>query len=142
MDDINTPEHLWGHDHNSAMGKVNNKILMCTNEASLGSRGIWLHQNPLHFSTPILLLQLSISSITSMFFDFLLRPLGQTTTVSHFLVIMPFINMYYKDSVNILYYALASVRKDQSIIYFVNLIIYICTYITPARVVYYLALHF
>lgn len=78
----------WKYDHqqNAVQGKAGNHSFVCLNEGSIGSRGFWFHENPLHFSSPLILLQLFVSTITTMLFDSILLPLGQSTIVSQLLV--------------------------------------------------------
>uniref|UniRef100_A0A5B7C9H8 Uncharacterized protein n=1 Tax=Davidia involucrata TaxID=16924 RepID=A0A5B7C9H8_DAVIN len=59
-----------------------NKTLVCQDPGNIVSKGAWLHQNPLYFTTPLLLLQLSVISITSSLIDLCLKPLGQSSIVS------------------------------------------------------------
>ncbi|CAL5404696.1 unnamed protein product [Camellia sinensis] len=57
-------------------------LIVCQDYKSAASRGIWKHSNPLKFATPLLLLQLSMISLTTVLIDFCLQPLGQSTIVS------------------------------------------------------------
>uniref|UniRef100_A0A5B7BIH5 Uncharacterized protein n=1 Tax=Davidia involucrata TaxID=16924 RepID=A0A5B7BIH5_DAVIN len=59
-----------------------NKTLVCQYPSNIASKGLWLHHNPFYYSTPLLLLQLSVISITSTLINLCLQPLGQSTIVS------------------------------------------------------------
>ncbi|KAL3524023.1 hypothetical protein ACH5RR_016857 [Cinchona calisaya] len=59
-----------------------NKTFVCHNPHKISSYGCWTKQNPLHYTTPLLLLQLSVVSLTSMLIDICIKPLGQCTIVS------------------------------------------------------------
>ncbi|CAI9090606.1 OLC1v1025417C1 [Oldenlandia corymbosa var. corymbosa] len=61
---------------------IGNKTLVCHNPQKISSYGFMTQQNPMHYATPLLLIQLSLVSIISMLIDFLLRPLGQCSMVS------------------------------------------------------------
>lgn len=50
------------------------------------SKGFWYGDNPLDFSLPLLLLQLSLVSILSGIFYLILKPLGQPPVISQILV--------------------------------------------------------
>ncbi|KAF5194867.1 Cation/H(+) antiporter [Thalictrum thalictroides] len=53
--------------------------------ASINSRGAFLGDNPLRYSVPLLMLQLSIISLLSYATNYCLRPLGQTSVVTQIL---------------------------------------------------------
>lgn len=55
---------------------------VCYEPLSVGSKGIWLRDNPLNHATPLLLMQLAAISLASLLIDLCLRPLGQSTLVS------------------------------------------------------------
>ncbi|KAK9283525.1 hypothetical protein L1049_011772 [Liquidambar formosana] len=59
-----------------------NMTLVCENPNNIQSKGIWSQSNPLNFSTPLLLCQISIISIISQLIGFCLKPLGQSSIVS------------------------------------------------------------
>ncbi|KAL3521270.1 hypothetical protein ACH5RR_019419 [Cinchona calisaya] len=59
-----------------------NETFVCYDPHKISSNGFWTDQNPLHFSTPLLLLQLSLVSLTSMLIDICIKPLGQSTIIS------------------------------------------------------------
>ncbi|CAI9091800.1 OLC1v1026915C1 [Oldenlandia corymbosa var. corymbosa] len=60
---------------------VGNKTLVCHDPHKISSNGFWAKQNPLHYCSPLLLIQLSLVSLTSMLIDFLIRPLGHEAVV-------------------------------------------------------------
>lgn len=52
----------------------------------INSSGLWFGDDPLAFSVPLLLLQLSLISIFTRSISFLLKPFGQPSIVSQILV--------------------------------------------------------
>ena len=69
-------------------GNVNltrNFTTLCTSAGRIQSSGIFMGTNPLHYSLPFLLLQLSLAS-SAILLSRLLRPLGQPVVVSQILV--------------------------------------------------------
>lgn len=67
---------------------VRNRTIVCHGwGGNVGTHsGVWENNNPLYYATPLLLLQLSLISIVSLFIDLCLQPLGQSTIVSQILV--------------------------------------------------------
>jgi hypothetical protein len=59
---------------------------ICHSLGQINSSGLWFGDNPLEFSLPLLLLQLSLISIFTRSLCFLLKPFGQPTIVSHIVV--------------------------------------------------------
>ncbi|XP_057487720.1 cation/H(+) antiporter 15-like [Actinidia eriantha] len=59
---------------------------VCRNVFEINSRGIWLGDNPLDYSLPSLMLQLSLISIITRFVYVALKPFGQPSIVSQILV--------------------------------------------------------
>lgn len=66
-------------------GNVNLTRTLCTSAGRIQSSGIFMGTNPLHYSLPFLLLQLSLAS-SAILLSRLLRPLGQPVVVSQILV--------------------------------------------------------
>ena len=62
-----------------------NQFIVCQYKDYVASIGTWL-RNPLNYSAPLLLLQLSFISLTSMLIDSGLKFLGQTTLVAQIIV--------------------------------------------------------
>ncbi|GFZ19939.1 cation/hydrogen exchanger 14 [Actinidia rufa] len=58
---------------------------VCRNVFEINSRGIWLGDNPLDYSLPSLMLQLSLISIITRFVYVALKPFGQPSIVSQIL---------------------------------------------------------
>ncbi|KAL6980774.1 hypothetical protein U1Q18_022412 [Sarracenia purpurea var. burkii] len=56
--------------------------VVCDNPLKINSEGIFLQNNPLKFSFPLLLFQVSLITITSNLIDLCLHPLGISTIVS------------------------------------------------------------
>ncbi|XP_059430784.1 cation/H(+) antiporter 15-like [Corylus avellana] len=56
---------------------------ICHSLGQINSSGLWFGDNPLEFSLPLLLLQLSLISIFTRSLCFLFKPFGQPTIVSH-----------------------------------------------------------
>ncbi|XP_047309539.1 cation/H(+) antiporter 15-like [Impatiens glandulifera] len=56
-----------------------NSSLICIVRQPTGSKGIFLGEHPLHYSTPVLMAQLSISAILTSTFQYFLLPFGETT---------------------------------------------------------------
>ncbi|RVX06753.1 Cation/H(+) antiporter 15 [Vitis vinifera] len=67
-------------------GNVNLTRTLCTSAGRIQSSGIFMGTNPLHYSLPFLLLQLSLASSVILLLSRLLRPLGQPVVVSQILV--------------------------------------------------------
>ncbi|KAJ6291305.1 hypothetical protein OIU76_023382 [Salix suchowensis] len=59
--------------------------VVCQNVGMINSRGLWFHDDPLEYTLPLLLLQLSLISIITRSIDIFLKPLGQPSIVSHIL---------------------------------------------------------
>ena len=59
---------------------------ICQSINRINSKGFWFGNNPLEFSMPLLLLQLSLMSIVTQCIYLVLKPLGQTAIVSQILV--------------------------------------------------------
>lgn len=77
-----------GNGRSSIMGNVTglladedlytqNELLVCLNVDTVGSKGIWLKDNPLDFPLPTLMAELVIHSILTRIVNFLLKPLKQ-----------------------------------------------------------------
>lgn len=64
----------------------NHSLAICLSPTMIQSRGIFHHRNPLDYSLPLVLLQLSIASFFILFTSRLLKPLGQPNTVIQILV--------------------------------------------------------
>ncbi|GFP86583.1 cation/H(+) antiporter 15 [Phtheirospermum japonicum] len=62
-----------------------NKHIICQYKDSIASFGLFLHRNPLEYSVPLLLLQLSLITITSTIIELCLHPLGQSSVVAQIL---------------------------------------------------------
>lgn len=58
----------------------------CQELGRANSRGLWYGDNPMFFSVPLLLAQLTLISIFTRFLDCLLKPLAQPSIVSQILV--------------------------------------------------------
>nr|XP_027110700.1 cation/H(+) antiporter 15-like [Coffea arabica] len=67
---------------NIVLDSVGNRTLVCHDPHKISSNGLWTNENPLNYSTPLLLMQLSLVSLTSMLIDVIIKPLGQSTIVS------------------------------------------------------------
>jgi len=50
-------------------------------------KGIFYNEDPLNYTLTVVLLQASIACLASLFFEFLLVPIGETTFIPHVLVI-------------------------------------------------------
>lgn len=59
---------------------------LCDLVGQITSRGVFHGEDPLDFSLPLLLLQLSLISIVTRVFQLILKPLGQPVIVSQILV--------------------------------------------------------
>lgn len=59
---------------------------VCEALGHINSRGLWLGDDPLSFSVPLLLLQLSLISIFTRSIYIFLKPFGQPSIVSQILV--------------------------------------------------------
>ncbi|KAI4373367.1 hypothetical protein MLD38_011498 [Melastoma candidum] len=70
-------DRLPGHDHGIPYA--------CQSVGHVTSRGIWYGDNPLSFSLPLLLAQLSLIFALTRFLHSLLKPLGQPSIVSQIL---------------------------------------------------------
>ncbi|CAK8566428.1 unnamed protein product [Lathyrus sativus] len=64
---------------------VANSSVICTNPQLQSSKSVWHLGNPLSSPTSLLFLQVSLITIVTQFMDVCLRPLGQTSLVSHIL---------------------------------------------------------
>lgn len=60
--------------------------VVCQHVDMINSRGLWFHDDPLEYTLPLLLLQLSLISIITRSIYIFLKPLGQPSIVSHILV--------------------------------------------------------
>lgn len=68
--------------------------LVCTSFNQINSKGLFVGDDPLDYSVPALLLQLSLISVFTRIIQSLLKPLGQPLIVSQILVsINPFPDM-------------------------------------------------
>ncbi|KAG8390152.1 hypothetical protein BUALT_Bualt01G0053800 [Buddleja alternifolia] len=67
------------------MASSGNKYIVCQYKENIASFGHWLRRNPLDYSVPLILLQLSVISLTSMVIGFCLQPLGQSSIVAQIL---------------------------------------------------------
>ncbi|XP_011041839.1 PREDICTED: cation/H(+) antiporter 15-like [Populus euphratica] len=59
--------------------------VVCQHVGMINSRGLWFHDDPLEYTLPLLLLQLSLISIITRSIYIFLKPLGQPSIVSHIL---------------------------------------------------------
>ncbi|KAG2334934.1 hypothetical protein Bca52824_006114 [Brassica carinata] len=59
---------------------------ICETWIGASSMGIAHGENPIKFALPLLLLQISVVSLFSMFFQFLLRPFGKFAFLAQILV--------------------------------------------------------
>lgn len=63
-----------------------NATVLCQNPHVIIHKNVWNLGNPLTSPTSLLFLQISIITIVTQLLDACLRPLGQTSLVSHILV--------------------------------------------------------
>ena len=95
---------------NIVLDSVGNRTLVCHDPHKISSNGLWTNENPLNYSTPLLLMQLSLVSLTSMLIDVIIKPLGQSTIVSQIFVSMRHHDMrYVYESFQCLIVSLASI---------------------------------
>lgn len=66
--------------------KYGGVVWNCESWVGAGSMGIGRGDNPLKFAFPLLLLQISVVSLFSAFFQFLLRPFGKFAFLTQILV--------------------------------------------------------
>ncbi|CAA0834444.1 Cation/H(+) antiporter 15 [Striga hermonthica] len=59
--------------------------IVCQYSNNVATFGYWLNKNPLNYTVPLLLLQLSVISLVSMLIEICLHPLGQSSIVSQIL---------------------------------------------------------
>ncbi|KAK4433384.1 Cation/H(+) antiporter 15 [Sesamum alatum] len=64
---------------------VGNKFIVCQYKDNIATFGAWINRNPLNYSVPLVLLQLSAISIVSLFLEVCLQPLGQSSIVAQIL---------------------------------------------------------
>ncbi|KAL6581264.1 hypothetical protein OROMI_007187 [Orobanche minor] len=62
-----------------------NKHIICQYTDNIASFGQFLHRNPLEFSVPLILMQLSLITLTSQIIELCLQPLGQSSVVAQIL---------------------------------------------------------
>ncbi|KAL3652277.1 hypothetical protein CASFOL_001958 [Castilleja foliolosa] len=62
-----------------------NKHIICQYKDSIASFGLFLNRNPLDYSVPLVILQLTIITITSTSIELCLHPLGQSSIVAQIL---------------------------------------------------------
>ncbi|XP_057983587.1 cation/H(+) antiporter 15-like [Malania oleifera] len=74
-----------GQSTSSSPSSIRNLTTICLSVGRIHSRGIFFGYNPLHYSAPLLLLQLSIASAVILITSALLKPLGQPIMVSQIL---------------------------------------------------------
>ena len=60
--------------------------VVCQHVGMINSKGLWFHDDPLEYTLPLLLVQLSLISIITRSIYIFLKPLGQPSIVSHILV--------------------------------------------------------
>lgn len=70
----------------SAYHQENNFSTACMSVGQINSRGIFHGYDPLNYSLPLLLIQLSLASLVILLPSRLLKPLGQPSTVAQILV--------------------------------------------------------
>ncbi|KAJ8768749.1 hypothetical protein K2173_023653 [Erythroxylum novogranatense] len=89
MSQLNDTMFMQLHEHIGVGLKeeagVGNLKFLCHGVGRINSRGLWLGDDPLSFSFPLLLLQLSLISIFTRFIYVLLKPFGQPSIVSQIL---------------------------------------------------------
>lgn len=68
------------------MGDQGNAYIACQAADKIATFGVWIKRNPLNYSVPLILVQFSLISITSMLIDICLRPLGQSSMVTQIFV--------------------------------------------------------
>ncbi|EPS58780.1 hypothetical protein M569_16033, partial [Genlisea aurea] len=61
------------------------KHVLCQYSDRIATFGLWINKNPLNFTVPLLLLQLSIITIASLIIETVLHPLGQSSIVAQIL---------------------------------------------------------
>ncbi|XVF20386.1 hypothetical protein REPUB_Repub11eG0194100 [Reevesia pubescens] len=67
--------------------KTSDRAWICTQDmGDLRSKGVFFGDNPIHFATPVLFLQISSSAICTAIFQLLLNPLGESAFFSQMLV--------------------------------------------------------
>ncbi|KAF8378037.1 hypothetical protein HHK36_029370 [Tetracentron sinense] len=72
-------------DYTGDLSAFRNLTTICMSAAMVQSNGIYFGSNPLHYSAPLLFLQLALSSTVVGLTGLLLKPLGQPVMVSHIL---------------------------------------------------------
>ncbi|KAK9742294.1 hypothetical protein RND81_03G162100 [Saponaria officinalis] len=64
------------------MDGLKNRTVICHDPTKITSEGAWNGRNPLTATVPLLMTQLTLITLTSKFFEVLLRPLGQCSVVA------------------------------------------------------------
>uniref|UniRef100_A0A7N0U8M1 Cation/H+ exchanger domain-containing protein n=1 Tax=Kalanchoe fedtschenkoi TaxID=63787 RepID=A0A7N0U8M1_KALFE len=64
---------------------ANKTAFVCSAYETANSDGLWFGDNPLRFTTPLLLLQISVFSVTWHLIHFFLKPLGQSSMIAQIL---------------------------------------------------------
>ena len=75
----------------STHSMIGNGTVYCEPTDRVISKGVFLGENPIHYSFPLLMLQLGLLVFCSGTIHFLLKPFGQPKYVADLLVITTFI---------------------------------------------------